>query len=256
MSIGETLAAARLHAGLTVTQVSASTRVRGSLISAIEQDDFSGCGGDFYARGHIRAIAHALEVDPEPLVAEYDRTHGHPVAPPARQIFEHEIMPAPGRGPNWSLAMAIVLALMVGYGVIALVAGGDDGKTAVQPTPTATATLTPTPTPTPTVTPTPTPTAPVVPMGIVEVVVKVGEGGSWMKVTGVDGKAIFQGLIKEGQTRTFRHKKSIKMVIGNAGQVRLAVNGVYIGRAGTEGDVVRRTFRPSSYRTPSPTGTP
>ena len=41
----------------------------------IERDDFSACGGDFYARGHIRAIARAAGADPEPLVQEYDSSH-------------------------------------------------------------------------------------------------------------------------------------------------------------------------------------
>ena len=57
MSIGDALAEARRQAGLTVTQVSQQTRIRESIIRAIEQGDFSPCGGDFYARGHIRSIA-------------------------------------------------------------------------------------------------------------------------------------------------------------------------------------------------------
>ena len=57
VSIGESLADARRQAGLTVSQVSQQTRIRESIIRDIEQDDFSACGGDFYARGHIRSIA-------------------------------------------------------------------------------------------------------------------------------------------------------------------------------------------------------
>jgi len=59
VSIGDSLADARRQAGLTVTQVSQQTRIRESIIRGIEADDFSGCGGDFYARGHIRSIAAA-----------------------------------------------------------------------------------------------------------------------------------------------------------------------------------------------------
>jgi len=57
VSIGEDLAAARRRAGLTVTQVSHKTRIRETLIRAIERDDYRACGGDFYARGprHIRS---------------------------------------------------------------------------------------------------------------------------------------------------------------------------------------------------------
>jgi cytoskeleton protein RodZ len=74
MGIGAVLANARRRAGLTTAQVSQRTRIREALIEGIERDDFSGCGADFYARGHIRAIARVVGVDPEPLVREYDDT--------------------------------------------------------------------------------------------------------------------------------------------------------------------------------------
>jgi Helix-turn-helix domain len=72
MSIGETLAKARLDAGLTVTQVSQRTRIRETIIRRIEQDDYAPCGGDFYARGHVRSIARVVGTDPVPLIEEYD----------------------------------------------------------------------------------------------------------------------------------------------------------------------------------------
>ncbi len=80
MSIGEVLAAARDRAGLNVTQVSQRTRIRETIVREIERDDFSACGGDFYARGHIRAIARAAGADPEPLIREYDSSYGTPDA--------------------------------------------------------------------------------------------------------------------------------------------------------------------------------
>jgi cytoskeletal protein RodZ len=76
--IGETLAQARHRAGLTVAQVSQQTRIRGTIIRKIEEDDYSECGGDFYARGHIRAIAKVVGTDAEPLIGEYDTLHRAP----------------------------------------------------------------------------------------------------------------------------------------------------------------------------------
>ena len=75
MPIGETLVQARHQAGMTLTQVSKQTRIRETIIRKIEADDFSECGGDFYARGHIRAIAKAVGTDPEPLIQDYDSDH-------------------------------------------------------------------------------------------------------------------------------------------------------------------------------------
>ena len=76
MSIGADLATARRQAGMSLAEVSQQTRIRESLIQAIERDDFAACGADFYARGHIRAIAHATGVDPVPLIQEYDASRG------------------------------------------------------------------------------------------------------------------------------------------------------------------------------------
>jgi Helix-turn-helix domain len=72
VSIGEVLANARRRAGLSVAQVSQQTRLTETIIAGIEGDDYSACGGDFDARGHIRAIAAAVGADPEPLIAAYD----------------------------------------------------------------------------------------------------------------------------------------------------------------------------------------
>src|ERR1700677_2699304 len=72
VSIGGALAEARQRAGLTVADVSAHTRIRQTIIRAIERDDFGVCGGDFYARGHIRAIARTVGLESEALVSEYD----------------------------------------------------------------------------------------------------------------------------------------------------------------------------------------
>jgi Helix-turn-helix domain len=72
VGIGGALAEARTEAGMTVTQVSERTRIREKIIRDIEHDDYSACGGDYYARGHIRAIARVVGTDPVPLIEEYD----------------------------------------------------------------------------------------------------------------------------------------------------------------------------------------
>jgi cytoskeletal protein RodZ len=124
VSIGGDLATARRRAGLTVTQVSHKTRIRETLIRAIERDDYRACGGDFYARGHIWAIAHAVGGDPVPLIAEYDAAHSPPdpvtavdLLAPARTIRIR------GRHRrNWGAGLAIALAAVAGVVAYQLVA--------------------------------------------------------------------------------------------------------------------------------------
>ncbi len=105
MRIGEALAGARCQADLTVTQVSERTRIRETIIRAIEDDDYSACGGDFYARGHIRSIAKVVGTDPEQLIQEYDAEHRAPG--PLSTVSLEELLASAAeapqrRGPDWA----------------------------------------------------------------------------------------------------------------------------------------------------------
>lgn len=98
-SIGRVLSTARIEAGLTVDQVSTATRVRVPIVHAVEEDDFDRCGGDFYARGHIRAIARAVGVDGEALITRYDAAHGgSPASKRPTQLIDSGPIKVPGRG--------------------------------------------------------------------------------------------------------------------------------------------------------------
>ena len=132
MSIGDTLAEARRQAGLTVTQVSQRTCIRETIIRGIERGDYSACGGDFYARGHIRSVARAVGADPEPLIREYDQTQGAPRAISAADVFEPAtpIKIRERRRPNWSAAMALALAAIVGFVVYHFVSASPAAPTA------------------------------------------------------------------------------------------------------------------------------
>lgn len=124
MRVGEALAEARGQAGLTIAEVSHRTRIRETIIAGIEGDDYSACGGDFYARGNIRSIAAAVGTDPEPLICEYDAVHRAPGVLSAVSLDE---LLRPAQTPrrhrlNWTalLGLAFVAALgFVGYKFLA-----------------------------------------------------------------------------------------------------------------------------------------
>src|SRR6516162_11628508 len=126
VSVGDALAQARSQAGLTVAQVSQLTCIRETIVRGIERGDFSACGGDFYARGHIRSIARVVGLDPNALIQEYDMMHGAPQEITAADVFEPStpIKLRERRRPNWSVLMIVVLALVLGYGVYRLVDHG------------------------------------------------------------------------------------------------------------------------------------
>jgi cytoskeletal protein RodZ len=73
VTVGETLTEARYQAGLSIDELSERTRIRGTVIRSIEQDDYEACGGDLYVRGYVRALAGAVGIDAQPLIREYDQ---------------------------------------------------------------------------------------------------------------------------------------------------------------------------------------
>lgn len=75
-SLGALLAAARVGRRMSVEEVTAVTKIRGSLIRAVEADDVAVLGSRYYARAHIRSIARAVGVDPALVVRQFDRRYG------------------------------------------------------------------------------------------------------------------------------------------------------------------------------------
>lgn len=115
--VGQELAEARGRAGLTVAEVSQRTRIREAIITRIEREDYSACGGDFYARGDIRSIAKAVGADPEPLICEYDAAHRAPDVLSAVSLDE---LLTPGRAPkrrrrNWTAVLGLALMAALGF---------------------------------------------------------------------------------------------------------------------------------------------
>ena len=223
MSIGDTLAEARRQTGLTVTQVSRRTRIRESIIRSIEADDFSPCGGDFYARGHIRSLAEVVRVDPVPLIREYDAEHGAPGAMRAAQIFQ-PATPIKIREPrplHLGRVLAVALLAVVGYGVYHVVStrGSHSSATAavtVRPAVTVTAK--------PKATVTPSPTAPAYPKGEA-VITMAAKSDCWVGLTTVATGKTHPYYVRAGQTMTWKEKHPVTMVIGNPRGVQLSVNG-------------------------------
>ena len=117
MSIGDALAAARRQAGLTTTQVSQRTCIRETIVRGIERGDYSACGGDFYARGHIRSIARAVGLDPDDLIREYDATQAPPQPITAADVFQPFTpvrLKERRRRPNWTVLLVAGLVAVLG----------------------------------------------------------------------------------------------------------------------------------------------
>ncbi len=223
MSIGDTLAEARRQAGLTVAQVSDRTRIRETIIRGIEQNDFSACGGDFYARGHIRSVASVVGVDPAPLIREYDEAHGAPEADPRRRglravhpdphqgaalaQLERGHDPGPARGGRLRR-----LPLRV-RGLGRLREQGRGRRPAA-------ATHSATPKPSAPASPSPTTSTP----GDVVIQLTAVED-CWVFLTSTAGSTIYSGVLPAGSTQSWKETQPVNLRLGNPAGVVLPVNG-------------------------------
>jgi cytoskeleton protein RodZ len=248
-SVGRALAQARLASGLTVDEVSAVTRVRVPIVQSIEQDDFSRCGGDVYARGHIRTLARAVGLDPEPLIEQYAAEHEAEALPvKVAPVYEAErIRSVEPRRPNWTAAMIAAIVAVVGFtGFTVFSGGGSSTAKSATSSPTAT-TASPTWPPQGNEVPKPQPSSSAIaaaPPGKVTVKVSAEGGTSWIQATDSNGKMLFQDSLRKGQSKTWTDDKKIKLIVGNAGAVQMFVNGKDLGPAGSDGQVVRLTYTP------------
>jgi len=136
VSIGEVLADTRCRLGLSVGEVSRRTRIRATIIWGIEQDDYSACGGNFYVRGHIRAMAGAVGVDPAPLIHQFDATHQSAEEDSAALADLRPAAPSRPRPRNrvaWIAALCVAVLAIFGWAAyhLASTAGHPPGGKAV-----------------------------------------------------------------------------------------------------------------------------
>ena len=217
--IGDTLAQGRRQAGLTITQVSKRTCIRETIIRGIERGDFSGCGGDFYARGHIRSIAGAVGIDPAPLIAEYDVTLAAPQAISAADVFQ-PVTPVKlkeRRRPNWTAAMALALVVIAGIFAYQHVASNSPAAAkqdvGLQNPSTASK---------PKVSTSP---AAVQPRPHRLHIKLTAVQNCWVQVIARSGATLFSGMVYGGNTMYWNEFHPVRMVLGNPSGVKVLVNG-------------------------------
>lgn len=246
MSLGEFLQGARESAGLSIDELSESTSLRAGLLREIENNNFIHCGGDTYARGHLRNIAAVISVDAQTLIDLYNNEHSTEVRKIHDMLVENNVakIPTERKTISWkSLAIASIV-------VLAAIAGGQiiisNSETTVSPTPTAIASSTPTAAPSaePSPTASKNQSAEAVPSatGKISLTISAARGNSNIDVV-VDGKSLYKGPLFQGETKSFNAPTSISIYLSNAGDLDLTLNGEKIAPLGARNQEIRKTFR-------------
>lgn len=243
MSLGSTLQQARKSAGMSIDDLAERTSIRPTVLREFENDDFLKCGGETYARGHLRNLAHALGIDPNIFLELYAAEQSTVTRPMYDLLVENNVTVPKSEKPRVSLK---TLAIISGTAVLIVVAGQmiysnfQPGSKGASQVPIVTPSTSASPSATPTATPTSSTTT-----AAVTVQVTATRGSSWLLVTDGSGATLFSGSLAQGQRNTFSSADKINIRFGNAGGVDLVVNGKAIPTPGALGEVVDRTFGPN-----------
>ena len=152
MALGEFLRKAREDAGFSVDELAHLVNLRPGLIKAMESDDFLLCGGDTYARGHIRNIAQITRCNPQELLTMYDEEHAVDSRSLHSQLIDNNAaaIRSENRKLSWKVLVGASVSIVLLIGVAQFVISAVDSE------PAATSMVTDEPTPLPTPTPSPT----------------------------------------------------------------------------------------------------
>jgi len=228
-SIGDEIRAARKGADLTIAEVADRAKLRVAVLQAIENDDFSLCGGDTYARGHLKVIAGILRIDSKSLLELFDEKYGKfetallDLSEKGKRNLEK---PSKSTKASWKTLATIAVAVIALVTVVQI-SGSAPKNEVVSATPPSVEQPIP-------ATASAEPEAKVVITGI--------KSYSWISVSDATGNSIFTGEVRKGESKEFIDPQLLRFVIGNAGAVTLTVNGEERGIPGKIGEVVRLQF--------------
>ena len=243
MSLGSSITQARKSAGLSIEDLSASTNIRTALLKEIESNNFANCGGETYARGHIRNIATKLGVDPLIFIAAFEDEQMHTDRSMKELLVENSVMrqPEEARKVSWKVLATISVSSLFIVGLSQIIISNT--ATVEIPEPIASITATESATPSPEATEaTPTEQATVSTGEGVELVISATRAKSWLFVSDATGRTLFSGQMSRGSSKTFRTDVSLNVKIGNAGGVDLTVNGKKVDSIGVDGEVVSVSY--------------
>lgn len=234
--IGAEIASARRRLALDIDGLAEWTRIRPHVIEAIEVDDFGPCGGDFYARGHLRTLARVLGIEVAPLLRTYDEKHASgPVS--ARAVFEAELAHSaairPARrmrgGPSWSVLVAAVMAVILVWSVARLVVDGTQGQPeagAIQLDGSAGT------------------DSPYGKSSPVPVTISAAGGGAHVVVRDSRGKVVFSGDLAFGESKELQVTPPLRVQTSD-GSLKVAIGDGKAKELGKTGEAAQRTYTAS-----------
>ena len=247
-SSGEELKRERLLRQVSLEEVSAATKISVRLLTALEQGDVRKLPAPVFIRGFIRAYSLYLGLDPIEKVNAY-LGDGEPSSAPA---VTPVAKPRGGsrflRGPR-STAGTIVGGVTAVLLLLGLIANPEHRRPSVarrtRPVivePVSFKNVAPSNEPTPLIRQESAETS-VVDENVA--LVLEFDDSSWVEIS-ADGSKVFGGLVSAGESRRFAARHEFRVTLGNAGGVRVSIDGQPSARLGGPGEVVRDVRLPDT----------
>lgn len=253
LTFGEELRRERLIREVSLDEISSATKISIRLLNALESSDVKKLPAPVFTRGFIRAYSRHLGLDPDEMVNAYladvapdrDREGGGSKRRGLKSLFR-------GRRGTAGAIVVCVTGVLILLGLIARPERRSVPVTALHPRPVAPVSfknVAVSPGPAPAIQDDAPPAVPSPAAAGVSMVLEFDQD-SWTEVS-ADGAPVFSGLIRRGSRHQFEAREGFRLTLGNAGGVRITVDGRAMEPLGTAGQVVRDMAVPGPRLTQS-----
>ena len=239
MTLGSTIRDAREAARLSIEQLSETTSIRIGLLTEMENNNFAHCGGDTYARGHLRNIAAKVGIDPQVFIDVYNEEHSTEHRAIQDLLVENNVMQVPREAKkiSWKVPASVSVAILLVLGIGQIIVSNQSSDTTTGPKPTVVASESATAEPSAEATASSTPrTEPI------SLTISAVRGNSYIDIV-VDGEHVSKGSMFQGDTKSFKGQTAISIYLSNPAGLDLTLNGKALAPLGGQNEEVRRTFR-------------
>jgi cytoskeleton protein RodZ len=266
MTIGSELREAREQRGISLREISERTKIRQSVLRAIESDDFEGLPGSVIMRGFLKLYAREVGLDPDDVgrrytaqAAESAAEGQHETASPGRVETAHgddSIARARVRRAAVGVLAAIALAGVSYVAWRRTAAPPSDSPTAMTPAAPAPAAAPPPPAPQAAGTPTATvdkaeaaprsDAAPAPTADGLRIDLQITEA-CWIAAT-ADGEQVAYRVLNAGERLSVRVTKEAVIRIGMPANVTITINDRPIRPFARPGTPTTLTITPANFR--------
>ena len=239
LTFGEELRRERLIREVSLEEISTATKISVRLLTALEKSDLTRLPAPVFTRGFIRSYSRHLGLDPDEMVNAYladlapDKSRdGGSKKGRLRSRFLR------GRRAAASTIVISVTAILLLLGLIARPTRHGSASTPIaarRSAPVSFKNVSVSPGPAPAMHDEPA-LEPQKTAGVSMVL--EFEQDSWTEVS-ADGQTIFSGLSRRGTRQAFEARDGFRLTLGNAGGVRVTVDGHPLEPLGGAGQVVR-----------------